>query len=209
LPIAAIVAIMGSALTSTVNLAQALLITEQEHWKYNVDKWAWDADRRRTYGIITPQVIIQNETADRLEGYVADANGTRLDIYDGDQMVMVRFLSDIGIGSDWVTAGRVHDGYFAIDIPEQYKENEIVKIYIGTNQYTVDNGTSTTAQTWVFINAAMLNYRTNSTLDHIPTEIAQVEDPVPVRSIYDRGSLIDYILSLNGMLPVRSPDSGE
>jgi hypothetical protein len=208
--IAVIAALSTSVIAGTAGVAQALLISEEEHWKYSIDKWAWDGDRRRTYGLVTPQVIIQNETADRLEGFVADANGTRLEFYDSDQVVHVRYLSNSSGAGGWAMAGMVQDGYFAIDIPQKYRESEVVKIFIGSNQYTVNNGTPTTPQTEVHFNAAMLTYRTNSTIDQIAeTELAEVQEPEPVSSILSRGSLIDWILSLNGMLPVRSPDSGK
>jgi hypothetical protein len=207
---AAIVMLAGSVLAGTVGVAQAALISEEEHWKYSVDRWLWDSERRRTYGLMTPKIVIQNETADRLEGYIADASGTRLEMYDGEQIVFVRFLSNSSAASGWQTAGRVHDGYFAIDIPERYKEAEIVRIHIGTHRYTVDNGTPTTPQTEVVINAGIASYRMNSTLDQVvETEVAQAEEPKPVRSVYDGGSLIDWILSQNGMLSVRSPDPGK
>lgn len=205
--ITVVVMLSSSVLAATIGSAQASLITEEQHWKYRIDKWVWDEDRRRSYGLITPQVIIQNETADRLEGFVADASGTRLDVYDGDQIVHVRFISNNSAASDWQMAGRVQDGYFAIDIPERYRDAEFVRIIIGNNQYTVNNGTPTTPQTEVYINSAMLTYRTNSTL--VETEVARVEEPEPIRSAYQGGSLIDWILSQNGLLPVRSSNSGE
>lgn len=204
---AAVAVLLGSVIAGTVGVAQAVLISEEEHWKYKIQKWLWDSDRRKTVGLITPKVVIQNETADRLEGYVADANGTRLDMYD-EHVVHIRYLSNVTANSDWEIAGRVNDGYFATDIPEKYRDAEVVKIYIGNNYYTVDNGTPTTSQTEVSINAAILNYRTNSTLE-IETEVAEVEEPKPLRSVYQRGSLIDWILSRNGMLPVGSPDPGK
>ena len=205
---AAVAVLLGSVMAGTIGVAQALLIPEEEHWKYRVDRWLWDEDRRRTYGLITPQIVIQNETADRLEGYVADANGTRFGIYN-DHVLNIRYLSNTSASSGWEMAGRVNEGYFAIDIPEKYRDAQVIKIYIGNNHYTVNNGTPTTPQTEVAINAAILNYRTNSTLDLIETEVADVEEPKPLSSIYQRGSLIDWILSRNGMLPVGSPDSGK
>ena len=206
LSVAAIV--MLSVLAGTIGIAQAL-ISQEEHWKYNVDRWSWDSDRRRTVGMIHPQLVIQNETADRIEGFVADSNGTRLDMYDGEQVVHVRFMSNSSVASGWEIAGRVNDGYFAIDIPEKYREAEVVRIYIGNHHYTVNDGTRTTPQTEVSINSAILNYKTNSTLDQIETEVAQVTEPKPIRSVFAGGSLIDWILSHNGMLPVRGSDSGK
>jgi hypothetical protein len=81
-------------------------------------------------------------------------------------------------------AGRVQDGYFAIDIPERYRDAEFVRIIIGNNRYTVDNGTPTTPQTEVHINSAMLTYRTNSTL--VETQVAQAEDPEPILEAYSK-----------------------
>jgi hypothetical protein len=200
--------VLGALFAGTIGVAQAVIITEEQHWKYRIDRWLWDEDRRRTYGIITPQIVIQNETADRLEGFVADANGTRLDMYDGEQVVNVKFMSNSSITSDWILSGRVTDGFFAIDIPQQYREAEIVRILIGNNRYTVSNGTPTTAPTEVNINSAQLYYRTNSTLQ-VETQVASVAEPVPVSSVYAGGSLIDWILGRNAMLPVGSPDPGK
>jgi hypothetical protein len=205
--VAVVVMLSGSVLAGTIGIAQAVLIPEEEHWKYRVDRWLWDEERRRTYGLINPQVVIQNETADRLEGYVADANGTRLDIYV-EHMVNIRYLSNTSANSGWEIAGKTNDGYFAIDIPENYRDAEVIRIYIGNNHYTVANGTPTAPPTEVSINAAILKYKTNSTLELIETEAAQ-EEPEPLRSVYQRGSLIDWILSRNGMLPVGSPDPGK
>jgi len=202
--------LLGSVAAGTTVIAQAALITEEEHWKYRVDRWLWDEDRRRTYGLTTPQIVIQNETADRLEGFIADANGTRLAIYDGQQVIHVRYMSNNSISSGWQMAGRVHDGYVVIDIPEKYREAEVVRFYIGNNRYVVDNGTPTIPQTEVYFNSATLNYRTNSTLDQAgETLVAEAEEPQPLRSVYSSGSLIDWILRQNGMLPERSSDSGK
>ncbi|MEW6604577.1 MAG: hypothetical protein AB1351_07800 [Thermoproteota archaeon] len=208
--IAAIAMLSGSAIAGTVGFAQAVLLQPEDHWKYKIDRWTWDSERRRTYGLITPQIVVQNETFDRLEGYIADADGTRLEMYDGEQVVQVRFLSNNSVASNWELAGRVHDGYFAIEIPEKYREAEVVRIFIGNHRYVVNDGTITTPQTEVYMNSAMLNYKTNSTLSQTETEVAQIEEPQqPIRSPYAGGSLIDWILSRNGLLPVRSTDAGK
>jgi hypothetical protein len=190
-------------MAGTISYAHAVLIPVEEHWKYHIDTWVWDGERRKSMGIINPQIIIQNETVDRLEGFVADANGTRLAIYDGEQVVMVRFLSESGLfSSKWKMAGRVHDGFFRIDIPQEYRAADTVRIMIGNHEYTVNNGTPTTPQTWVFMNSAMLSYRTNSDLDKTGnTQAAQAKVPLQ-SSVYTGGSVIDWILRLNGMLPV-------
>jgi hypothetical protein len=208
--IAAIAILSGSAIAGTFSSAQAtILLSTEEHWKYKVDRWTWDPERRRTYGLVTPQIIVQNETFDRIEGYIADSNGTRLDMYDGEQVVQIRFLSDTTVASRWELSGRVHDGYFAVDIPEKYRDAEIVRIYIGNHMYVVNDGTLTTPQTQVFMNSAMLDYKTNSTLGPIETQVAQVEEPQPIKTPYVGGSLIDWILDQNRLLPVRSTDTGK
>jgi hypothetical protein len=84
------------------------------------------------------------QTFDRLEGYIADSNGTRLDMYDGEQVVQVHFLSNTSMVSSWVIAGRVNEVYFAIDIPERFRDAEVVRIYVSRHMYTVDDGTRTT-----------------------------------------------------------------
>lgn len=196
--IAAIVMLVGSTIPSNIGVAQALLVPEEEHWKYHL-KWIWDGDLHKNVGLITPQIVIQNETADRLEGYIADANGTRLAMYDSSQIVMARFMYDTGFVSRWDIVDRVNEGYFAIDIPEKYKDAETVRIHIGNFQYTVDSE----PQARVHINSAMTNYATNPALDET-TQVAQVEEPQPLPRIFDWGSLIDRILFRYGMLFVGS-----
>jgi len=189
---------------STINSAEAILVPLEEHWKHNV-YWTWDDKLQRTIGIINPTIVIENETATKLEGYIADQNGTRLAMYNGEQIVMVRFAYEGGAHSKWEMRDRIYGGYFTIDIPEEYKNADIVGIYIGKNHYTVDNGTPLTPQSWVFINSARMDYDrtlvTNSTLVQTSTEIAQEKaDVTPTGP--SPGSLIDRILSYYGLLSV-------
>ena len=193
-----VVSILG--MTNSVNLAQASLITEEEHWKYNINTWIWDSKIRETVGLITPKIIIENETSGMLEGYVADVNGTRLEFYDGDQVVRTRFIFDEGPLSSWQMSGMVHDGYFKIDIPERFQGAHAVRIYIGNNDYTVDNGSPTTPPTRVLTNSASLIYRMNLTDQQPQTQIAHSEPLKPISDISEvKGSLIDWILSQNNM----------
>lgn len=206
-PLVTIVMLSGLMITSSLSTAQAILIPLDEHWKYNIDWWTWDSDLQRTVGHINPTVIIQNQTADKLEGYIADANGTRLAMYQGEQVVMTSFVFENGMKSKWEIAGRIQDGYFTIDIPEIDRNAEYVSIFIGKNQYTVDNGTTITPQTWVFINSARIDYKLNSTISQV-AEVAQ-EEVEPVVDVYHPGSLIDFILNQLGLLPIRGSNSGE
>jgi hypothetical protein len=204
--------LIGSLMaSSSFNHAQATkLLTLEEHWKYNV-KWSWDSDLLRSVGRITPTIVIENQTSDRLEGYIGDINGTRLTMYDGDQVVMVRFLYDGGLTSDWIMAGKIYEGYFAIDIPEKYKDADTVRITIGGHHYVVDDGSLTRRQSWVFINSAWLYYNMSSTQTAVAAAEEQ-EEIKPVVAMPSPGSLIDMILSRNGMmlqLPVRSADPGK
>jgi len=192
------------AVISTFNTAEAILVPLEEHWKYNVF-WTWDDQFHRTIGIISPKIIIQNETTDRLEGYIADQNGTRLSMYNGEQYVMVRYAYDNGPVTNWELDTKIYNGTFVINIPSEQSNADIVGLYIGNNRYTVDNGTPYTPQSWVFINSARLDYHrtlvVNSTLiDTGSTEVAQqahIAQPGP-----SEGSLIDRILSYYGLLPV-------
>jgi hypothetical protein len=136
-----------------IGQAQASVITPAEHWRYEV-YWYWDPDERETVGLITPTVVIENETSDRLEGYVADANGTRLDMYDGEQVVKARYGYDMSIVSEWELAAWIHDGYFTIEMPEKYRDADFVDIYIGNNNYSVDDGDINTRNSWVSNRAA-------------------------------------------------------
>ena len=198
---AVVLAGFTAAITSSTSIAQASVITPEEHWKYNV-YWYWDTDERETVGLITPSIVIENETSDRLEGYVADANGTRLEMYDGEQVVKAKYGYDEGASSEWELASWIYDGYFAIDIPEKYRDADYIGLYVGANSYSVDDGDINTMNAWVSINSVRMDYRLDNTLvsaaEEEPPEDAKLE-PVADASPAP-GSLIDMILSKFGML---------
>lgn len=153
-------ALLGYASLQNV---QALLIEPEDHWKYEM-KWLWDPELKKTIGRIEPQIVIANETADRIVGYIADANGTRLEFYNDEQVVQARFAYEEGFFTEWEMVGRTDRGYFTIEVPSNYADADRVQISIGNNQYTVNNGTPTTPQAWVFVNSARLDHpRSNST----------------------------------------------
>jgi hypothetical protein len=207
--LAAIVVLSGLTITNTIGVAQAVLVPLDEHWKYHIDWWSWDSERRKSVGHIIPVIVIQNQTENRLEGYMADANGTRLAPYQGEQVIQARFSLDNGMRSDWDVVDRIHDGYFTIEIPESYKEASKVSIFVGSHEYTVDNGTPTTPQTWVLINSARIDYLMNSTLAQ-PTQVAQEDEQNTITEVYHSGSLIDYILNqYRLLLSIRGSNSGE
>jgi hypothetical protein len=193
------VLVAGFITASTIRPAEAAVITQEEHWRYNV-YWYWDTDERETVGLITPIAVIENETSDRLEGYVADANGTRLDMYDGEQVVKVKYGYDEGMSTDWSLSGWIHDGYFAIDIPERYRDSDYIGLYIGNNDYSVDDGDINTQNANVFINSIRMDYRLGTNLQavDVPTATAEIEQVVETPPM--PGSLIDQILSMYGML---------
>jgi hypothetical protein len=190
----------GSIAASTMGVASASVILPDEHWRYNVH-WYWDTNERETVGLITPIIVIENETSDRLEGYVADANGTRLDMYDGDQVVKVRYGYDGAALSKWELAAWINDGYFSIEIPQKHRDADFVRMYIGNNDYSVDDGDVNTKNAWVTINSANLEHRLDSTLVSVAEESpadAVVQRPAGATPM--AGSLIDLILSRLGMI---------
>lgn len=178
--------------------AQAVLIEPEQHWKYWIDSWKWDGDMHRTHGIIIPTLVIENQTQGRLEGYIADSKGAKLDFYDGEQVVMARFVKDNGFTSKWGIADKIEGGNFAIQIPEQYKNADKVDIYIGNNQYTVNDGTDTTPQTWVFVNSLRTSYSLDSAIQQPETVTAAQQKPAAWKT-YSEDSLIDKILLMYGM----------
>ena len=195
----AAVLIAGFAAASNIRPAQAGVITPEEHWRYNVH-WYWDTKERETIGLISPIAVIENETSDRLEGYVADANGTRLDMYDGEQVVKARYGYDAGILSDWELVAWIHDGYFAIDIPERYRDADFISLYIGNNDYSVDDGDINTRNSFVSINSVRTDYRLGTNVQAVNGSVTTAEIEQVVERLPMPGSLIDKILSMYGML---------
>jgi hypothetical protein len=203
----------GSLWTSaTIGSAEAILIPLQEHWKYNV-RWDWDPDHLRTVGYIDPRIVIQNDTNGKIVGYIADQNGTRLSMYRGDQYVQIRYTYDNGFVTKWELGDKINDGYFTIEVPPAYKNADIVSIYIGRNEYSVDSGTLNVPQTSVFINSARMEYHRNATLTTVTTPAVSLQPttttttPTATKAAFmgpSPGSLIDLILSRLGMLPTHS-----
>jgi hypothetical protein len=179
---AAAASLLVSVVATTTSNAEAILIPLQEHWKYNV-RWDWDPDHYRTVGYIDPKIVILNQTDDKIVGYIGDQNGTRLSMYKGDQYVQVRYAYSNGLVTKWKIGDRINDGYFTIDIPEDYRNADVVGIYIGNNEYTIDDGTLYAPQTSVFINSARIDYYRNSTIeansttDAVSTTMARILRP--------------------------------
>jgi len=73
-----------------------------------------------------------------------------------------------------------------------------VRIYTVSHEYTVDDGTAYTPQTFVSINSARVDYRTNPDLD-LQTLAAEAEPSFHTWSKPSRGSLIDLILGTHGI----------
>jgi hypothetical protein len=178
----AIVILFGVA-AGNIGAAQAALLTEEEHWKYNVH-WAWKPSLRKTIGIINSQIIIENETADRIQGYIADSNGTRLEMYNSEQVVMVKYQGK------WSVGPRTSDGFFTVEIPERYRDVETIGLFVGSNSYHVDTGTFPVPL--VLINSARLDYTTDPTLGTEQTTTIAQETP----QRFSDDSLIDRILRL-------------
>jgi hypothetical protein len=207
-----IAAISLSVFASSANAAATVLITPQEHWKYNV-MWIWDSDLRKSVGLVAPKIVIQNETIDRIEGYIGDQNGTRLTMYNDQQVVMVRFELKNGFLTDWkINDNRMKDGLFVIDIPSSYQGNlDAVRIFIGNNDYAVDDGTQTSPYSQVFINSARFDYKVGTASNIVNatslastniTEQIERRDPSTLSPADFGGSLIDYILNTYGFSPV-------
>lgn len=193
-------AILAVAVLSSTSTANALLLKPQDHWKYNVF-WTWKPDLHKTIGIIFSKIVVANETADRIEGYMADANGTRLEMYD-DQFVMVKYSYDMGPVSNWELAGKTHKGYFAVDIPENYRDAQTMGIFIGGYSYRLDLLPDSYEQPLVVINSARLDYTTNSTLDsQTSTSSVSNADTTTDTCQVSTNSLIDRILQQFSISP--------
>lgn len=142
--------------------SSAVLIEPSDAVQYQID-WNSNSNSSRSVGLIQPQIKIADESSHKIVGYIADGNGTRLRMYNNEQVVMAKYYLDEGFTSDWEIADRLYNGYFAISIPPQFiGKVESVKIFINNHQFSVNDGTSTTSQSWVFINSALTVYEEGS-----------------------------------------------
>jgi hypothetical protein len=138
-------------------------------------------------------------------------------MYKGDQYAQVRYTYNNGFLTKWELGDKINDGYFTIEVPPAYKNADIVTIYIGRNEYSVDSGTLNVPQTSVLINSARLDYHRNATLTTTtvttpaassqPTTTTITTPTTVTKAVFtgpSPGSLIDLILSRFNMLPTHS-----
>ncbi|HEY7506299.1 MAG TPA: hypothetical protein VH621_01710 [Nitrososphaera sp.] len=142
----------------------SILLSLEENAKFKVYESHYDPKLRRDVGIIVSRVIIENETAQAVEGYLGDSVGSRLWMVDNVQVVLAKFVFNNTGTTRWELADWLHDGYFTIKKPDMPNHPDIVavRIYIGPNSYSVDQGTPRIPQSWVFINPAWTEYAFSS-----------------------------------------------
>jgi len=173
------------------------MVKLEDHWKYSVS-WYWDPQFQRTMGLIEPKVVIVNQTDNHLTGYIGDANGTILTMYNDEHIVMVKYSYDQGQVTKWFLAGKMHNGWFTVDIPPEYMNAQTVSIYITNHMYVVDAGDSALTPPRVFINSGRIDYRMNSALVNASTSSeTNIQSTESAQNcLHPTTSLIDYIVSL-------------
>lgn len=149
---------------------KSILLSPEESAEFAVLQWHFDSELRRDIGIIVSRIIVENTTSQGIQGYLADSNGNRLWMVDDVQVVLAKFVFNNTASTDWELADWVRDGYFAVDRSE-YPDAVAVRLYIGPNSYSIDNGPPDIPQSWVFINPAW-------------TEFAFFSDSEMARSLY-------------------------
>lgn len=148
--------------TPQVEDASAIIMEPGDIDQYQID-WSYDSNSSRSVGLTKPMIKIADESSHKIVGYIADENGTRLRMYNDEQVVMVKYYLGGGFVSDWEIADRPYRGYFAILIPPEFVGKvESVKIFINNHMYTVNDGTPTSSQSWVFLNSALTIYKVGS-----------------------------------------------
>lgn len=137
--------------------ADSPLLSPEESAKHTVYEFYFDSRLGRNIGIIVSRIIIENETADFIQGYLADSSGNRLWMVDNVQVVLAKFVLNNTATTRWELADWVHDGFFIIEKPDD-PGIVAVRIYIGPSNYVIDYGTPTISQSWVFINPAWTEF---------------------------------------------------
>jgi len=86
-------------------------------------------------------------------------------MYNEEHVVMARYTFDNGFISKWRIGDRPHQGYFVLDKknPTGFSGNiATIDIYVNNNYYSLDDGTSVSAQSSIFVNSARLDYPVGS-----------------------------------------------
>jgi hypothetical protein len=153
-----------SLLPSEADKAAEILVEPGDNAKYQI-QWSWDSNSSRSVGLIHSKIRITDESSHKFVGYVADEKGTRLTMYNDEQVVMAKFYLQDGFATDWTVVDSPYKGYFAIAIPPQFVGKvQSAKIFINNHMYAVDDGTATTKESWVFTNSAYTVYKLGSLL---------------------------------------------
>jgi hypothetical protein len=162
----------------------SILLSLEENAKFKVYESHYDPKLRRDIGVIVSRVIIENETAQAVEGYLGDSVGSRLWMVDNVQVVLAKFVFNNTGTTRWELVDWLHDGYFTIKKPDMPNHPDIVavRIYIGPNSYSVDQGTPRIPQSWVFINPAWTEFAFSSNTGSARSIMAA--DPM-LQNMYD------------------------
>ncbi len=136
---------------------KSILLSPEESAKLAVLEWHFDSKLGRDIGIIVSRIIVENMTSHGVQGYLADSTGNRLWMVDDVQVVLAKFVFNNTASTEWELVDWVRDGYFVFDRSE-YPGAVAVRIYIGPNSYSVDNGPPGIPQSWVFINPAWTEF---------------------------------------------------
>lgn len=159
-----VLSVFLSLLPLEADQADEILVEPDDNAKYLI-QWSWDSNSSRSVGLIHSKIRITDESSYKIVGYVADEKGTRLTMYNDEQVVMTKFYLEDGFATDWSVADSPYKGYFAISIPPQFiGKVASVKIFINNHMYAVNDGTATTNESWVFTNSAYTVHKLGSLL---------------------------------------------
>ncbi len=153
----AVLLIIFVAVNFSSTRADSPLLSREESANYAIHEWYFDPELKRNVGIIVSRIIIENETADLIQGYVSDSIGNRLDVIDGIQVTLAKFVLNNTGTTRWQIIDWLDRGYFTIDKLDR-TDIVAVRIYIGPADYAVADNTASTGQSWVFINPAWYEY---------------------------------------------------
>ncbi|GEM_PF-6986494 len=165
-------------------MADSPLLSKEESSQFTIFGSHFDPKLKRSIGIIVSQIVIENETADTVHGYLADSTGKRLLMVDGIQIAMAKFVLNNTASTDWELGSWLRHGYFTIEKLDR-EDVVSVRIYVGPADYSIDDGTKTTLQSWIFINPAWYEYHLSSDNETLVQASSSNGSNLIARNLYD------------------------
>ena len=112
------------------------IMNAEEAWRIE-KKLIWDSDHRTIHALIQSKINIREVAENIILGSITDINGTILEMYGKESVIMARFGYESGEQGNWDIVSRPSKGLFSFTIPEKYLDADHVKLWVNSNSFVI------------------------------------------------------------------------